>query len=170
MKTKLYALFLSISVLLMPVAYAEIRVAYVDSQQLVNFPGERQAILKKLQEEFTPVIKKLTSKQQSIIKIEEEFKKNQMLLTDQQKKKKEAELVRMKLDFKHAQETYQADVEIRRAEELAKLEAKVRDEKMRILKVIDQYAKDNNYDIILTEGVVFVSDKVNVTEDVKKLL
>lgn len=149
---------------------AEIKVGYVDSQKLVDLSGERQSILQKLQGEFTPIIKKLTSKQQKIIKIEEEFKKNQMLLSDQQRKKKEAELVRLKLDFKHAQESYQADVEIRRAEELAKLEAKVRDEKTRILKIIDAYAKEHNFDIILTEGVLFVADRVNVTADIRNLI
>ncbi|MEQ8938414.1 MAG: OmpH family outer membrane protein, partial [Gammaproteobacteria bacterium] len=59
-------------------------------------------------------------------------------------------------DLKRSQDEFREDLNFRRNEEFAKIQK-------RIAQAVQQIAKDEGFDLILDAGVVYASDKVNIT-------
>ena len=65
--------------------------------------------------------------------------------------------------MKRTQQEAQEDYNLRRNEELARIQGLIRE-------VVVTIAKDEGYDLILETGVVYVSPKINLTERILKEL
>ena len=77
--------------------------------------------------------------------------------------KLERRIVSLKRDIKRAKEEFNEDFNLRRNEELAKLHKL-------IAKTTVQVAEDLKYDIILSDNVLYISKRVDITETVIKRL
>ena len=77
--------------------------------------------------------------------------------------KLERDILSMRRDLKRSQEEFRDDLNIRRNEVLAKLQREIFD-------AIVDFAKDKKYDLILGQGVVYSSDRVDITDDILKQL
>jgi outer membrane protein len=66
-------------------------------------------------------------------------------------------------DLKRAQEEFRDDLNIRRNEVLAKLQKDM-------YQAVVDLAKEEKFDLILSQGVVYTSDRVDITESVLKKL
>ena len=80
------------------------------------------------------------------------------------------ERIRKRLDFlriyregKRVQEEFRDDINIRRNEILRKVNAEIG-------KAIEEYAKQNKFDLIMAQGVMYSSDKVDITAKILKKL
>ncbi|MGB5307807.1 MAG: OmpH family outer membrane protein, partial [Arenicellales bacterium] len=74
-----------------------------------------------------------------------------------------SEITKIKRELKREAEEFREDYNLRRNEELKVLQKVVRD-------AINEVGKKNNFDLILAEGVLYTSDKANITELVLKNL
>ena len=79
------------------------------------------------------------------------------------RKLKERTLVSDQRDIKRLQDEYSEDLSIRRNEELRKLEKE-------IAKTITDIAKKEKYDLIVFQGVIYASEKVDITNKVLESL
>lgn len=79
------------------------------------------------------------------------------------KKKAGKRHFKQKRDAKRAQQEFSEDFNIRRNEELGKLQR-------RIVEVIREIAKDQNFDLLLTDGVIYASEQIDVTSQVQEKL
>ena len=77
--------------------------------------------------------------------------------------KKEAEITKLKRSLKREAEEFREDYNVRRNEELKVLQKVVRE-------AINDVGKQSKFDLILAEGVLYTSDKANITELVLKKL
>jgi outer membrane protein len=68
-----------------------------------------------------------------------------------------------KRDAKRAQQEFSEDFNVRRNEELGKLQSK-------IVEVIRSIAKEQNFDLLLTDGVIYASEQIDVTAQVQQKL
>jgi outer membrane protein len=84
-------------------------------------------------------------------------------MSETQSSKLERDVLAKRRDLKRSQEEFRDDLNIRRNEVLAKLQKDIYD-------VVVAFAKEQNFDLILTQGVVFSSAKVDVTDSVLKKL
>jgi outer membrane protein len=75
----------------------------------------------------------------------------------------EKEILNKKRDAKRAQQEFSEDFNVRRNEELGKLQR-------RIVEVIREIAKSQNFDLLLTDSVIYASDKIDVTSQVQQKL
>lgn len=75
----------------------------------------------------------------------------------------ERDLVNRKREAKRAQDEFREDFNVRRNEELSKLQKE-------IFEAIQSLAKQGNYDLLLTDGVVYAADGIDVTDQVEKRL
>jgi outer membrane protein len=76
---------------------------------------------------------------------------------------KQAEINKQKRSLKREAEELQEDFNVRSNEERQALQKTV-------LTAVDEVGKENNFDIIIAQGVMYVSDKVNITDLVLKKL
>ena len=162
-KTSVAAL-LALSLAFFPlVSSAEVKIGFVNLVKLIENAPQGEAATKKIEAEFSPRDNDLRKKQKKIQNLEADLEKNALVMKQSDRASKEAEITRLKRSLKREADEFNEDINLRRNEELKVLQKVVRE-------AISEVGKENNFDIILAEGVLYVSDKANITELVLKKL
>ncbi|GAB6066786.1 OmpH family outer membrane protein [Methylothermus subterraneus] len=141
----------------------EIKIGFVNVAQVLQESPQAEAARKRLEQEFAPRDKRLVNQQKELEKLQEKLNRDAAVMSDAERNKLEREILNKQRELKRAQDEFREDFNIRRNEELGKLQ---RD----IFEAIKALAKDEEYDLLLTDGVVYASDRVDVTEKVKQRL
>ncbi len=144
--------------LVMPLlASAEFRVGFVNTVKLMEKAPQAKAAISKMEAEFAPREKEIVALQREVKKIEEKLAKDSAVLSEEKRRKIERELISKRRELKRAQDEFREDLNIRRNEELTKLQKQLYD-------AIVNFAKEEKYDLIVSEGVVYASKRVDVTD------
>ena len=142
---------------------AELKIGYVNAVRVIEQAPQGKAALKRLETEFSPRDKELVRMQDRIKVVEGELEKNSLVLKESDRQSKEREVVSLKRDLKRATQEFREDYNVRRNEELLALQKIVH-------KAIVEIAKQERYDLILHEGVIYAGDKIDITEQILKTL
>lgn len=142
---------------------AELRIGYVNAVKVIEEAPQGEAALKKLEAEFAPRDEKLVAMQEKVKRLEEELAKEGLVLKEAERRAKEHEIVTLKRDIRRATVEFREDYNLRRNEELAALQKLV-------YKAIVEIAKEENYDLILHEGTIYASQRVDLTDRVLEKL
>ena len=89
--------------------------------------------------------------------LELDLEKNDLIWAEVDIQSTKREIDALKRRMKRTQEEAQEDYNLRRNEELARIQGLIRE-------VVVTIAKNEGYDLILETGVVYVSPKINLTE------
>jgi outer membrane protein len=138
---------------------ADTRIGIVNTANLLKEAPQAEAARKKLESEFAPRDAKIVEMQKSIKALEEKLSKDSAVMSEAARKKEEREIVSQKRDVKRIREEFTEDFNFRRNEELGKLQKLV-------YETILTLAKEQKYDIILNESVIYASQQVDVTANV----
>jgi len=141
----------------------EIKIGFVNSARVMQEAPQAEQARDKLQSEFKPRDKKIVAMQKKLKKLEDALNRDAKVLSEAIRKKKEREILTVKRDIKRAQEEFNEDLNLRRNEELNTLQQKV-------YEAIVSLAKEENYDVILGDSVMFASKRVDITDKVIKRL
>jgi len=117
----------------------------------------------KIEAEFAPRESKIIAKQEKAKALNERVSKDADVMSKAERKKIERQIINLNRDIKRAKEEFTEDLNIRRNEEVRKLQRI-------ILEAVKSVAKEQNYDLILDESVVYFSPRVNLTKQVLKKL
>jgi outer membrane protein len=156
-------LCLWIAVFSTPTYAAELKVGVVNAAAVMEQSPQKTRALSRLEKEFSSRSKSIEGKLKSLRSKQEKLVKDGAIYSAIERKNKERAIVSEQRDIKRLQDEYSEDLSIRRNEELRKLEKE-------IAQTIVELAKKESYDLILYQGVIFASDKVEITEKVLKLL
>ncbi len=137
----------------------DLQVGYVNTTKVMNKAPQAQAARKKLKDEFAPRDEKIVAMQNELKNQEEELAKNSAILSDTVRSSKERKIISLKRDIKRAKEEFNEDLNIRRNEELARLQKLVYD-------AIVSLAKEQHYDLIVGDSVLFASKRIDITKKV----
>lgn len=140
-------------------AYAEdaLKIGAVQVLKVLQQSPQYQAAGKSLDKEFEPRSKILIAAQKKIKDLEEKLAKDRAIMSEAEISKMERDILAKRRDYKRDQDEFREDINFRRNEELGKIQ-KV------ILEAIQKVAKENNYDVVLSEGVIFASSKADMTQ------
>ncbi|MDP3876699.1 MAG: OmpH family outer membrane protein [Methylobacter sp.] len=161
MKTKI-ALFLGL-LLAANVSYAELKIGFVNIPAVLEKAPQAEKAKKRLEQEFSPRDKQLVSQQKEIQGMDERMAKDAAVMGESARSNLEKDILNKKRDAKRAQQEFSEDFNVRRNEELGKLQR-------RIVEAIREIAKDQKFDLLLTDGVIYASDKIDITSQVQKKL
>lgn len=150
-------------VLSAPLWAEEVKIGFVNVARVLEKAPQAEQAKKKLEQEFSPRDKRLVAQQKELKKLEEKLARDAAVMSDSERSKIEREILSKGRELQRSQEEFREDFNIRRNEELAKLQKQV-------FEAIKALAKEEKFDLILTDGVVFASDKVDVTEKIQKKL
>jgi len=139
------------------------RVAFVEVPRLLQDAPQVAAVREGLKKEFARRDKDLVALQAEIKKIEEKLQRDGAILSDSETQRLERDLVAKQRKLKTAQNEFQEELSLRQNEELNKL-------RRQIAEVIIEVAKEDNLDLVLETGVVYASERANVTEKVLERL
>lgn len=135
---------------------AEVRIAYVNIADILERAPQAEAARSLLQAEFASRDAQLVTEQKKLRSQEERLTRDGMVMSESERRRLEREVVTLQRDFKRARDEFSEDLNIRRNEEFAKLQHEVG-------RVIVEVAKEGGYDLVLENGVVYASDRVDIT-------
>ncbi len=161
MKTKI-ALALGL-LLSTSISYADLKVGFVNIPAVLEKAPQAEKAKKRLEQEFSPRDKQLVAQQKDIQAMEDRMNKDAAVLGEQQRLNLEKDILNKKRDAKRAQQEFSEDFNVRRNEELGKLQR-------RIVEAIRGIAKDQGFDLLLTDGVIYASEQIDVTTQVQQKL
>ncbi len=141
-----------------PLSYAEesYKIGAVNATRILQESPQAEVAIKMLEKEFSPRDKAMVAAAKKIKALEDKFNKDRAIMSEQERAKLEREIIAMQRNHKRNQDEFREDLNFRRNEEFAKIQKQV-------VLAIQKIAKDNNYDVILGEGVIFASSKVDIS-------
>lgn len=137
----------------------EVKVGFVNTGRVLENAPQAKAARKKLEQEFAPRDGELAAKQRKLKALDEKLSRNSDVMSDEERRKLERERLSQQRELKRTRDAFTEDLNLRRNEEFAKLQRTV-------AKAIIDIAKENGYDLIMESGVVFASDRVDLTKKV----
>lgn len=140
-------------------AQAETRLAVVNISKLVTESPQAASARQKMDQEFSARRKKLEGLQDKLIADVEKAKKDAAVMSADQKKKTQEDLGKRQREFAQQQGEYNAEVARREQQELETL-------RKAILEIVADVARQNKYDVVLGDGVVYAADAINITDKV----
>ncbi len=161
MKKKI-ALFLGL-LLAANVSYAELKIGFVNIPAVLEKAPQAEKAKKRLEQKFSSRDKQLVAQQKEIQTMEEKMTKDAAIMSDSEKANLEKDLNNKRRDAKRSQQEFSEDFNASRNEELGKLQR-------HIIEAIREIAKAQNFDLLLTEGVIYANDKIDVTAQVQQKL
>jgi len=158
-------LVLLLSALLVPplAAAQETRVAYVNINQVLERAPQAIAANRRLEKEFEPRNAALNELRKELRTLEDRLAREGITMSESQLRKLELEIRSRKREIKRAQEDFREDLNIRRNDELRKLQK-------RTYEAIVELARREKYDMVLGDVVIYAGPSVDITEKVLKVL
>ena len=145
-----------LAVFIVPVSAEEYKLGAVNAVKVLDASPQAEQARATIEKEFTPRDKQLVAAQKEIKSMEDKLSKDSAIMSDDERNKMERDIINKKRDLKRDQDEFREDFNLRRNEEFAKIQKE-------IVEAIQKVAKDNNYDIVLSDGVLFASPKVDIS-------
>jgi outer membrane protein len=161
MKTRI-ALLIGL-LLVANVSFAELKVGVVNIPAVLEKAPQAEKAKKRLEQEFKPRDNQLVAQQKEIQGMEEKMNKDASVMSDAQRNRLERDIQNKKRDAKRAQQEFSEDFNGRRNDELGKLQK-------RIVESIRAIAKEQEFDLILTDGVIYSSPQMDITSQLQQKL
>jgi outer membrane protein len=161
MKTKI-ALFIGL-LLTANVSFADLKVGVVNIPMVLEKAPQAEKAKKRLEQEFKPRDNQLVSQQKEIQTMQEKLKKDASVMSESQRNRMETDVQNKMRDAKRSQQEFSEDFNARRNDELGKLQK-------RIVEAIRAIAKDQEFDLILTDGVIYSSPQMDITSQLQQKL
>lgn len=162
MMKKRVSLFLAL-LFVTNISYAEYKIGFVNIAKVLEKAPQAEKAKKRLEKEFSPRDKHLVSQGKEIKKLEEKLSRDAAVMGEAERRKMERQVLSKKREAKRSQQEFSEDFNMRRNEELGKLQR-------RIVEAVRALAKDEKFDLLLTDGAIYASDRIDVTSRVQKKL
>jgi outer membrane protein len=135
---------------------AGLRIAYVNYSQLIQESPQAQSAVASLRAEFAPKQRTLQAEANQLKAKEDTLKKNEATMTQDQRDQAEVELREQYQDLARKQSEIQDDVNTRRNELMSELQKT-------LVQVVQNYAKQQRYDLVLADGVIYANSALDIT-------
>ncbi|MFK5894450.1 MAG: OmpH family outer membrane protein [Pseudomonadota bacterium] len=159
MKVFQFILLICFSVVFSQIAMAEHKIAFVNQQVLLEKAPQAEAARNKLQKEFAKRDKALVKLQKNIKANEKKLQKDAAVISNTALSKLKRKITLLRRDLERDKEAFREDLSIRQNEELVKLQKVV-------LQAITKVAQKEKYDLIVSDGVIYASKRIDVTNKI----
>jgi outer membrane protein len=150
---------LLLSVAAMAPAQADIKIGVVNASRLLQESPQAKAVQDALRNEFAPKQRELSAQQAALKAKQEKYEKDAATMSADQRAKVEKELRDGNREYSQKVTDFQEDANTRQNEELSRLQSA-------IVAEVQSYALSQKYDLVLTEGVVYANNALDITAQV----
>lgn len=140
-----------------------VEVAAVNMQEVLQKAPQTAEIRETLKSEFSTDEVALKAKQEELRALQEKFAKDAETMSVEEKKTMQKQFVELRAQFTKLYQEYQQKMGKRQQEELSQFETV-------ILREVQAYARDKGYDIVVSQGVLYASPAVDITDEVLERL
>jgi len=148
-------------VLLAATAHAQtngLRIGVVNVPRLLEQAPQAQSAMAKLQEEFAPRQREIVGLQRSLQEKQQTYDRDGPVMGEAERLNLEREIRDDQRDLEREQADYLEDLNIRRNEELGRLQRS-------LLQQVQAHARSAGYDLVVAD-VLYYSAAIDITEDV----
>ena len=138
-------------------AVGDLKIGFVSVEKLLTQSPQVDAVNTAMIERFGGKKEELQKLESEIKELQENYKRNELVMTEDKLDELKGKLIGKVQSFKQKEAALGQEVSTMRSQELAILQKSVRD-------IINTIAKKDDYDLILSEGVVFASDSLDITD------
>ena len=140
----------------------QLKIGFVNTERVFREAAPAKRAQQALEREFGARNAELAKLEKEGRDLQAELERDNVTLPEAQRRDKERRLADISRDFQRKQREVREDLNMRRNEELAKVQE-------RATRVINQIAEQEKFDLILQEAV-FASGRIDITEKVIKAL
>ena len=137
-------------------AQAEIRIGVVNAARLLQDSPQAKAVQDSLRSEFAPKQRELATQQAALKAKQEKYEKDAATMSAEQRTRTEKELRDGNRDYSQKLNDFQEDANTRQNEELSRLQSA-------IVAEVQSYALSQKFDLVLTDGVVYANNSLDIT-------
>ena len=141
---------------------AEMKIGFVNTERVFREAAPAKRAQQVLEREFSARNAELAKLEKQGRDLQTDLERENVTMPEAQRREKERQLADISRNFQRLQREIREDLNLRRNEELAKVQE-------RATRVINQIAEQEKFDLILQEAV-FASGKIDITDKVIKAL
>ena len=139
------------------------KIGFVNTARVLKEAPQARRVEERLKTEFDPREVQLRENRQEILDLEEQIKSDNSTLEQTARRKLERE-IRLKISqLKFLEQEFREDKNLRRNEEIRELQQVISN-------VLKQLGDSEKFDLILTEGVSYVSERIDITSQTIEML
>lgn len=135
------------------------QIGYLDVTRVAEESPQYQAARQSLQGELERREKDLRRMADQLKDKEEKLQRNVSVMSDAESKKIEREIIALRRKLQNSRDEFRDELSLRQNEERTKLLRQVAE-------VVKTIGKEENFDLILTEGVAYASKNVDISDKV----
>jgi outer membrane protein len=140
-------------------AQAQMKIGFVNVPRLLEEAPQAKAAMQALQDEFAPRQRNIVAQQNDMKAKEEKLQRDGAVMAENERRNAEKDLRDSQRELARKQNEYVEDLNLRRNEEIGKLQRSLMQE-------VQAYAKTQNYDLVLGEGVLYRNEAIDITAQV----
>ena len=144
-------------------AQAQIKIAVVNVPRLLEEAPQAKAAMQAMQDEFAPRQREMAAQQKDLKAKEEKLQRDGAVMAENERRNAEKDLREGQRDLARKQNEYVEDLNVRRNEELGKLQKA-------LLQEVQTFARSSGYDLVVGDGVLFVNESLDITPQVLSAL
>ncbi len=148
-----------VSAFAFPAASQELKIGVVNLPAVIERAPQTKATMDALQEEFAPRQREFQAKQTEYEELAAKAQKDLAVMGETERRNAERDLRELQRELTRLQNEFQEDLNLRQNEEYGLLQRA-------ILKEVQDYAEAQGFDLIVGDGVLYVTSTVNITDDV----
>jgi len=138
------------------------KIGFVNTARVLKEAPQARKVEERLKAEFGPREAQLKAKRQEILSMEEQLKTDTELSSNA-RRKLEREIRLNVSQLKFLEQEFREDQNLRRNEEIRELQQVISN-------VLKMQGDTGKFDLILTEGVSYVSDQIDITAETVEML
>lgn len=144
-------------------AHAELKVAVVNVPRLLEEAPQAKSAMQALQDEFAPRQRAIVATQKDLKAKEEKLQRDGAVMAENERRNAEKDLRDGQREMARKQNEYVEDLNLRRNEELGKLQRS-------LLQEVQVFARAASYDLVVGDGVLYVNESMDITAQVLSAL
>jgi len=141
------------------IAADKLKVGFVSVDKILSEAPQIKAVNDAMSKRFGPQKEELQKDEKEIRGLQEEYKRNELVMTDDKLNEFKNKIIAKMQAFKQKETRLSQEVATMRNQELATLQKFVQE-------IIKGIAKKDKYDLVLSDGVVYAADYLNITDKV----
>lgn len=138
---------------------ADYKIGVVNAPRVLEAAPQAEVARVKLEKEFAARDQKLVGAQKDLKGLEDRIQKDGAIMAETERGRVERDIMAKRRDLKRDTQEFQEDVNFRRNEEMAIIQQQIGE-------AIVALSKEQGFDMVLGTGVVFASEKVDITDQV----
>ena len=157
------ALVLSLPFIISSAVAQEVKIGVVNAAKVLEEAPQMEAARKSLEKEFAPRDQELVELQKTVRNLEEKLARDGEIMSEAEQRNMERDIRNRKRELKRMQDEFNEDLNLKRNEAFDRIRRKVLD-------VVNVIGKKENFDLIVNDGVLYASERIDITNAVIKQL